>query len=92
MAHQPSKQPAQWLLVLVLLAFASFPERVYVRVEANNPPLVGGAGYALYFDHRRSDVLGFNWVKPPQGRNITIEVWVKIIDPHLLRMSLPYVS
>jgi hypothetical protein len=34
------------------------------------PPLVGGAGYAAYFDHQRADILAMRWVDPPRDGEI----------------------
>jgi hypothetical protein len=34
------------------------------------PPIVGGAGYAAYFDHQRADILAMRWVDPPRDGEI----------------------
>ncbi|KAK3266143.1 hypothetical protein CYMTET_25212, partial [Cymbomonas tetramitiformis] len=45
-------------------------------------PLAGGGGYAVYFDHQRSDISSWIW-SPPQSAALSVDVWVYPFDPHL---------
>lgn len=36
-----------------------------VTSVVGHPPLVGGAGYADYFDRHRADIVTMHWVDPP---------------------------
>ncbi|KAK3246496.1 hypothetical protein CYMTET_43969, partial [Cymbomonas tetramitiformis] len=57
---------------------------IAVSLADAKPPLAGGAGYAMYFDHERSDIMSWTWTEPPRSA-MTIEYWVYFYDHHLGR-------
>ncbi|KAK3274640.1 hypothetical protein CYMTET_17185 [Cymbomonas tetramitiformis] len=55
-----------------------------IHLADAKPPLAGGAGYAMYFDHERSEIMSWIWSQTPQTA-MTIEFWVYTYDHHLYR-------
>lgn len=77
---------AALLLPLVLLAasLASAPALAAA-------PTAGGAGHSLWFDHTRNDVLGIEWATESLSA-LTIEFWMRVVDPHLSSQAVVAIS